>query len=365
MSAQRLLDEHGIKLTLDGPGQYYSTCPKCSANRKKEHQKRKVLGVLLKPDGKVIWHCNHCPWSGPAKGKQQSTKPELPNYVYRDKTGVPRFRKVRNLPGREPPFWLEQPDGSGSWKKGVKGVDTTILYRVDEIRKAIDAGHIICVVEGEKDTDNLWKLGIPATCNAHGAATPQQRPKWHSSHSAQLKGAKIVVFNDNDSSGYAHADTVCKLSLGVAKDVRRLDLKLHWPEMPEGKDVSDWLALGGAHTTEKLSDLIRTAPDYTRNCETNGTRKSTGGCADEHKIGGGEPDGDRLRHDDDDRRRTITLRAGELHDVANEAELALIAAEVSFYARGGNVEKTAERSSGKPRSTSARNTSIRCSIAST
>jgi hypothetical protein len=120
MSAQRLLDEHGIKLTLDGPGQYYSTCPKCSANRKKEHQKRKVLGVLLKPDGKVIWHCNHCPWSGPAKGKQQSTKPELPNYVYRDKTGVPRFRKVGIFPVGNRPFGSNSQTGRAAGKRESK-----------------------------------------------------------------------------------------------------------------------------------------------------------------------------------------------------------------------------------------------------
>jgi hypothetical protein len=264
MSAQRLLHAHGIKLTIDAPGQYFSTCPECSAKRRKEHQKLKVLGVLLKPNGKIIWHCNHCGWSGPSKGSN-GAKPELPTYVYRDNAGVPRFRKVRNLPACKPRFWLEQPDGSGGWKKRVNGVDTTILYRRDEIRKAIEVGRIICIVEGEKDADNLWKLGIPATCNAHGAADPRQknfRPKWHECHSAQLKGADIVVFNDNDPSGYAHADTACKLSLGVAKRVRRLDLKPHWPEIKVGGDVSDWLELGGAHTLDRLQELINGAPEY-------------------------------------------------------------------------------------------------------
>lgn len=72
---------------------------------------------------------------------------------------------MRNLADRKLRFWLEQPDHEGGWEKGVKDVDTTILYRVDEIRKTIEAGRIICIVEGEKDADNLWKLGIPATCN--------------------------------------------------------------------------------------------------------------------------------------------------------------------------------------------------------
>jgi hypothetical protein len=32
-----------------------------------------------------------------------------------------------------------------------------------------------------------------------------------------------------------------------------------------------------------------------------------------------------------------SLRAGKLHEIANEAEAALIAADVPFYVRGGNV----------------------------
>jgi putative DNA primase/helicase len=42
--------------------------------------------------------------------------------------------------------------------------------------------------------------------------------------------------------------------------VRRLDLAPHWPNMPQGADISDWLALG--HTREELLALIDGAPDY-------------------------------------------------------------------------------------------------------
>jgi hypothetical protein len=66
--------------------------------------------------------------------------------------------------------------------------------------------------------------------------------------------------NDNDPAGYEHADAGCRLSLGVAQRVRRLDLRLHWPDIPKGGDVSDWLAAG--HGREELAALIQTAPDY-------------------------------------------------------------------------------------------------------
>jgi hypothetical protein len=106
------------------------------------------------------------------------------------------------------------------------------------------------------------QLDIPATCNAHGASETGKKPKWTAKHSAQLTGADIVVFNDNDPAGYAHADAICKLSRGVAKLVRRLDLKDDWPDIPKGDDVSDWLSIGGEHTAERLKALIEEAPDY-------------------------------------------------------------------------------------------------------
>lgn len=40
-------------------GQVYTTCPKCSATRKKKTDK--CLGVNL---SESVWNCNHCGWKG-------------------------------------------------------------------------------------------------------------------------------------------------------------------------------------------------------------------------------------------------------------------------------------------------------------
>ena len=150
-------------------------------------------------------------------------------------------------------FWF----GVG-WTKGTKGVDTSILYCADEVRKAIEDDREILCVEGEKDVDNLWRIGFAATCNAHGASEPDKRPKWTKAHSEQLRGASILVLNDNDDAGRAHAEATCKCSRGVVARVRRFDFKDHWPDMPEGGDVSDWLAAG--HSGEELEELLAAAP---------------------------------------------------------------------------------------------------------
>lgn len=44
--------------------------------------------------------------------------------------------------------------------------------------------------------------------------------------------------------------------------MRRLDLKEHWPKIPNSGDVSDWLAVGGEHAPKRLRALIEAAPDY-------------------------------------------------------------------------------------------------------
>jgi putative DNA primase/helicase len=260
MSAAQLLRANHILLDDLTPGRHYATCPQCSAGRKGAKQKLECLGITIEGNGSARWGCNHCGWTGPTKGNG-AARPELTSYVYRDRDGAIRFRKVRNRPGRKPRFWLQKPDGCGGWIKGTKGVDTSLLYRADEIAEAIAAGRGICCAEGEKDVDNLHRLGFAATCNAHGASQDGKKPKWTAQHSAQLAGADLVVFNDNDDAGIAHAEATCRLSFGIAKRVRRLDLKLHWPDIPEGGDVSDWLAQG--HGAAELQALVDTAPDYT------------------------------------------------------------------------------------------------------
>jgi hypothetical protein len=282
MTTEQLLAKHGIRLTTTAPGRHYTICPRCSSSRTKAHQHLEVLGVTIEDDGGVHWGCNHCNWTGPEKGagNGHNSHSFAATYDYANADGSLSFQKVRNPPGREPRFWCRRPDGCGGWINDTKGVSKP-LYRLPEILQAIAQDREIAIVEGEKDADNLWRTGIPATCNFDGAAdvtkNPNVKPKWKSEYSAQLRGARLVVFNDHDPQGHAHADAVCRLSLGVAKRVRRLDLATHWPNMPKGADISDWLALG--HTREELEALIAAAPDYAPASEQPKPGKQSGSAA--------------------------------------------------------------------------------------
>jgi hypothetical protein len=269
MTPQELLATNGITLTSTKPGRYYTTCPRCSAKRSKAHQKNKVPGVSIEGDS-VHWGCNHCGWTGPEAGtgnghdRQQSF---AATFDYLNADGELLFQKVKNLPGREPRFWCRRPNGRGGWitKNALDGIKEKPLYRWPDVIEAMAQDREIAIVEGEKDVLSLWAIGIPATCNFDGATDvikkPNAQPKWKPEYSEQLRGARLIVFNDNDPAGYAHADAVCRMSLGIAARVRRLDLKPHWPGIPEKGDISDWLAVPG-HTREQLDALIERAPEY-------------------------------------------------------------------------------------------------------
>jgi Protein of unknown function (DUF3631) len=264
MTAQELLQANHISVPDIAPGRYYTTCPQCSAKRSKEHQSNKCLGVTIDSKG-ARWGCNHCGWTGPEKGRGEPRGNGAHIiYDYRDGDGALKFQKVRNPPGSQKRFYCRRPDGNGGWISNTTGIEHKPLYHWPEIIKAKVQGRTIAIVEGEKDADSLWALDIPATCNFDGATdiikNPKAKTKWKIEYSKQLAGADLVVFNDNDSAGYAHADATCRLSHGIAKRVRRLDLAKHWPDIPKGGDVSDWLAAG--HTSDELAALIEQAPDY-------------------------------------------------------------------------------------------------------
>jgi hypothetical protein len=148
--AENILHAHGIKLRTYQPGQHYTTCPQCSAKRSKPHQRTKCLGVKIEINGRVIWHCNHCDWSGPKKPERTDRK-IVPTYIYRDRDGVIRFGKVRNPPGADIKCWFCHPNGTGGWANKLGGADASILYRIDEVVAAIEADQMICIVEGEKE----------------------------------------------------------------------------------------------------------------------------------------------------------------------------------------------------------------------
>ncbi|WP_139025068.1 AAA family ATPase [Bradyrhizobium sp. STM 3843] len=187
------------------------------------------------------------------KRRAPPTGKMVARYAYYDERGDLLFEVVRYDDPKG--FRQRRPDPSkpGSWDWSVKGV-RQVPYRLPELVEQISHGRTVLIVEGEKDADNLWRMGVPATCNAGGAG------KWGAALNEHLRDADIVIVPDHDPTGQDHAEAVASHLSGVAARVRILDLSKFWPDIPHKADISEWLALG--HSRDDLDALIDQAEDY-------------------------------------------------------------------------------------------------------
>lgn len=163
-------------------------------------------------------------------------------YDYHDADGKLLFQVVRK-PGKN--FRQRQPDGNGGWIWNVEGIER-VPYHLPEVINAVKNNIVVYIVEGEKDVDNLQKIGLIATCNPGGAL------KWRESYSKYLEGAKVVIVPDEDEAGIKHAKQVKKFLRGIAGSIKTI--KLPNDEKVKGYDISDWLADGG--NREKIESLV-------------------------------------------------------------------------------------------------------------
>ena len=122
-------------------------------------------------------------------------------------------------------------------------------------RPGVIAAQIVCVAEGEKDCDNLTKLGFVATTNPLGAG------KWRDEYSETLRGKDVIVFGDvgdRDGAGDRHTEQVLESLIGKANSIKHVRL-------PDGfHDVSDFIAsLPPDTTADSLRKLIAATPEWT------------------------------------------------------------------------------------------------------
>ena len=172
-------------------------------------------------------------------------------YQYRDLAGVVVHETVRFTPKR---FTQRRPNGHGGYIYSLSGIEP-VLYRLPEITRAIKEQIPIFIVEGEKDVNNLVKIGFEATTCPMGAG------RWRDSYTASLTGALALICPDKDETGWKHGIDVADaiyFKTEAAKVVR-----LPGP----GKDVTDWIEAGG--TAEQLMEIADDAPihmplDYMR-----------------------------------------------------------------------------------------------------
>src|SRR5262249_22964674 len=136
---------------------------------------------------------------------------KVTEFVYHDLKGAPYLRVEKYVSAQGDKSFPQYRFDNGKWIKRGKNWPS-IPYRLPELLAApTDAPVEVC--EGEKDADNLAKLGLIATTNPGGAGkwTPELN-KWFTGF------ARANVYEDNDTPGHRHADTVARELLSIIGD---------------------------------------------------------------------------------------------------------------------------------------------------
>ncbi|MDO8795388.1 MAG: phage/plasmid primase, P4 family [Vicinamibacterales bacterium] len=210
------------------------------------------LSINEGSDGKALVHCHAgCAPSAILSSLGLTLTDLFPPEEDFPSAKTPTIYEYRNVAGelvyqacRFPPkdFRQRRPDGKGGWLWNLTGVKR-IPYRLPELQGVAT----VALVEGEKDANRLWSLGIPATTNSGGAG------KWGAAETKALKEAgcqRAVVIPDNDSAGRKHGEDVAKRCKAAGMAVSLVEL----PNLSSHGDVSDWLDAG--HTKDELIEQM-------------------------------------------------------------------------------------------------------------
>lgn len=164
-------------------------------------------------------------------------------YDYRDVNGDLLYQVCRLDPKD---FRQRQPAKDGGWQWSMVGRPTT-LYRIPELLAGLRAGDTVYVCEGEKDVDALLAVDQVATCNTGGEG--KWRDEFGTAFSHAVPGGRVVVIQDRDEVGRAHARTVFS---SVSENVPQ-GVEVSIVEATVGKDAADHLEAG--KTVEQLAQM--------------------------------------------------------------------------------------------------------------
>ena len=272
----------GVKKT--GPTQYMACCPVKSAH--KHGDRSPSLSVGKGNNGSIVFYCQGgCSQESVLQALGLSMKDLFPDgdrphfdrrqehrtrptsredrgsiaaqYDYTDENGQLLARKTRwekTVDGKRKKTFTWGHQEGNRWKPGRNGM--AVPYRLPGLVKA----ETVFLCEGEKDVDNLTAQGLAATCSPDGAGTGS---KWRDTYTPYFTGKTVYILQDNDQMGKKFAQLEAKKLFPVAKEVKVLDLRELWPELPEKGDISDVMEhMGAAEALAQLLELAERAPGW-------------------------------------------------------------------------------------------------------
>jgi AAA domain len=183
---------------------------------------------------------------------------QVGEFTYVDENGTRLFQSVKFRTADGGKTFRQRHLGSaGEWVWNMN--DTRrVVYHLDEVRAVAERRGRVLVLEGEKDVDNLRKLGLTGTTNPMGAG------KWASDYTMQLAGVgEAVVIVDADDAGREHGRHVATSLTAAGIRTKYVDL---WPDRHDGSDFTDWLEANMNGDPKlalaKLRDIVETVPVF-------------------------------------------------------------------------------------------------------
>jgi hypothetical protein len=219
------------------------------------HDDKKASLTITEEDNKILMHChagcdvrNILAAAGLTEKdlfNEVQKKPEVvAEYLYKDAEENTLYKVIRF----EPKNFVQAKYDNGNWIFKMTGVNY-VLYNLPNVVKS----DVVYFVEGEKDADNLNKIGLVATTSAGGAAGFKKKAEQYVK---DLKDKTVYIIPDNDKPGFKYADDVKEALNGVAKEVKILKLANVVEDLKEKSDISDVIQKFGKEKTLELLDKL-------------------------------------------------------------------------------------------------------------
>jgi Family of unknown function (DUF5906) len=173
-------------------------------------------------------------------------------HIYRQ-DGVAVRIKIINASGSRATnvYRVTGADGVTGWQFGKPAGFQQIPYFVPSADPFVATiNQPIFWTEGEKDVETVAALGgLAFTFGGTGDGLPDGCQQY-------VVGRRVVILADNDTPGREHAEKKAALAAPVATSVKII----HFRELEEKQDVSDWAAIAGNTLVELMARVDRTEP---------------------------------------------------------------------------------------------------------
>ena len=183
-------------------------------------------------------------------------------YFYKDENDIPVLARIKYKNKKTSKKQFSQAnivDLGNYYKLDFKSNKFNLIYNMPKVIKSIQENKYIFLVEGEKDADNLSRLGFTST-------TCREINSVNDKSLEVLQGANLIVIADNDNAGQKHIKNIRNLLIDKVKSFRNLVLKEIY-DLGEKADISDFIEaeFNKGKTTKDIRNIIFNKIDRTLN----------------------------------------------------------------------------------------------------